>query len=371
MKKICITLVAAATLFTLSCKKEDNQISNNNKPNSGISEADAKLERSLQNFISKVKNYNTNNAKTRTASNAYSLDSTEFYLETAMNYEYKRVSSEDVKVYSKKISFSIPKNSDGSINFTAIASLYTALKNAAETYGNEVGLIDPHLDLNLEFKEMDLPNYELIADFMLLASYHFDGATMQNPFVIAWHYGAFERLDGYTNPPTGSWTGAYRGIKDATTLLTDYTNWRHRGAVFNGYGIIPTQATPHIYYSNVDSTIITGIHNGGDRTWLKTPSGKSRLWSSITPCQGNITYPVINDHAISAADLNFYYNEVGDLVQAYPKWLQLQTAGFKIMRYKFYANAIIKCATGPGPFVGVPQHNLIIYYGKPHAALQF
>ncbi len=130
MKKICITLVVAATLFILSCKKEDNQISNNhNKPNSGISEADAKLERSLQNFISKVKNYNTNNAKTRTASDVYSLDSTEFYLEAGINYLNASNQITYEKQYTDEQILSITKNTDGTVDFPEVANMYLEVQS--------------------------------------------------------------------------------------------------------------------------------------------------------------------------------------------------------------------------------------------------
>ncbi len=139
MKKTCITLVAAATLFTLSCKKEDNQISNNhNKPNSGISEADAKLERSLQNFISKVKNYNSNKINTRTASNEMSLDSSEFYVEAGINYLNASNQITYEKQYANEQILTLTKNTDGTVDFSEVANMYLEAQNKISTFLNTI-----------------------------------------------------------------------------------------------------------------------------------------------------------------------------------------------------------------------------------------
>ncbi len=345
MKKICITLVAAATLFTLSCKKEDNQPSNTNKPNSGISEADAKLERSLQNFISKVKNYNTNNAKTRTASDAYSLDSTEFYLETALNYDHRYIPTDYDKEYSNETTFSILKNADGTVDFNNIANAFTSLNGGIDNYLNSIA------ESSKDMVYADLIRKEInegtMLEYTLRTGYVGKTAAAPitnhiNPFSIGWKAGNFE----------GNLLGQFITLKDATTELSKYCNMRTRNLLFYGddgnsqviAGLIKT-----IYYSQVARYYTFPYVLETKMPTQPTPLYPYRLWRSDTPINGSTT-------DIPANYMNFFYKQSLNIVVNNPGCLSQLSVNKKLIGLNYGYNV-----DSFGNY-----HDLEISFGFPH-----
>ncbi len=361
MKKICITLVAAATFFTLSCKKEDNQPSNNNKPNSDISEADAKLERSLQNFISKVKNYNTNNAKTRTASDAYSLDSTEFYLEAALNYDHRYIPTDYDKEYSNETTFSILKNVDGTVDFSNIANAFTNMNNGVNNFLNSIAESDKDMVYaDLIRKEI---NAGTLVEYTLRTGYVGKTASntwtlvgnKQNPFVVGWFYGNYLGNENGQFGANSNLNDKY-GWKDATTELTRYCNLRAQGVRFNVYydGAYPDNiaisALPS-YVTNVNKVTQLTVYS----------QGVASAPGSIYPYRLFTRTNAINNNniLIPANYMNFFYHQALLIVQNNLDCQQQTNLGKAALNFKY------KVARDPNSS-GFDYHALDILFGNVH-----
>ncbi|MEI8006171.1 MAG: hypothetical protein WCI48_08185 [Bacteroidota bacterium] len=205
-KTLCVfvVLIGVSLVFFLNgCKKELQKQQNNSTVSSDLSH---KVLTLVDNFLKKK----SSNLK---EGEVMSVDSTIWYLETAMNATYARMDS-SVKIFKQDSAFiSVPLNQDGSVNISDVYTAYNQLVDSLSVFyysieGTKSVLVNNvfaagvtisqlQIGVNIILAQMPDPNREI------------EFGTTDN-----WYWGLLIGKCDYTFPG-----------RDATTELTTHANY--------------------------------------------------------------------------------------------------------------------------------------------------
>jgi hypothetical protein len=344
MKKVILTVTSLFAIAVLlnACKKEQPTIADAKNPtatatnSTGMSKEDVEIENKIKAFAKKVENHK-NNPTAREASDPYTVDEAEFFIETTLNYLYAVTDIKYENEHRDEITFEVEKDNDGSLDFDKVADAYIKAQTEISNYyaslsDDERTLVIADLEKVDNLSNADHITFKLSALF----STGIAAAINVNPFGYGWKW-AFGM---------GSCNGGLGG-RDACTELARQLN-----------ATISPISPPPLYEWYFTNIVSTGDIHPMDVSGVVTPPAGSLSYNYLYS-QGDVPLSASSDqNCIPANYMNFYFNGGKSIA------LYFKPVGKEICNYFYHPDVIVSSNPNSG------FHDELVKYGVRHMRLK-